>query len=444
MRHGVGPAADAGPADRQGDLLRGLVPRRLRDDPARARPTCRRSPRAVADLSAPSPASRRLGRRRPAPAALRRPGRPTRWPRRSARARSTEGWTLNVEREDVCPVVTLPGRRRHRDYLATLGKKERHEIRRKVRRAEAVGEIRLDRLDRPARRPRGVHRPPPEALGRRRPVPADRRAASRAASSSAGCSSCSARTARSGSRSCTVGGRRIAAGIHFETARRLLYYNAGVDPDARDLSPGVLMVTRYVRRALDHGHAAARLPARRRALQVRVGRGRRADPAPARPADATAPMSAPPAVGPCFEPSSDRRSPAATASASSRSSRPARTAAPRSTCTSLVTPDRSRPLRRLDRVALAGQRRPQARSAPAFDVLVIDEPDDAIAVGALAAHLADVRADVIHNHMYRAETRRHAGRDRPRARSATAGRTSSRPSTRAASAPRRTARCCGG
>ena len=30
------------------------------------------------------------------------------------------------------------------DFLATLGKKERHEIRRKVRRAEAVGEIRLE------------------------------------------------------------------------------------------------------------------------------------------------------------------------------------------------------------------------------------------------------------------------------------------------------------
>ena len=39
-----------------------------------------------------------------------------------------------------------------------------------------------------------------------------------------------------------------------------------------------------------------------------------------------------------------------------------------------------------------------------FSVLVIDEPDDAIAVGALAAHLGEVRADVIHNHMYRAET----------------------------------------
>jgi len=37
-------------------------------------------------------------------------------------------------------------------------------------------------------------------------------------------------------------------------------------------------------------------------------------------------------------------------------------------------------------------------------VLVIEEPDDAIAVGALAAHLAEVRADVVHAHMFRAET----------------------------------------
>jgi glycosyltransferase involved in cell wall biosynthesis len=36
-------------------------------------------------------------------------------------------------------------------------------------------------------------------------------------------------------------------------------------------------------------------------------------------------------------------------------------------------------------------------------VLVIDDPDDAVAVGALAVHLAAVRPDVIHNHMYRAE-----------------------------------------
>jgi glycosyltransferase involved in cell wall biosynthesis len=39
----------------------------------------------------------------------------------------------------------------------------------------------------------------------------------------------------------------------------------------------------------------------------------------------------------------------------------------------------------------------------AIPVMLIDDPDDAVAVGALAAHLAAIRADVIHNHMYRAE-----------------------------------------
>jgi glycosyltransferase involved in cell wall biosynthesis len=38
-----------------------------------------------------------------------------------------------------------------------------------------------------------------------------------------------------------------------------------------------------------------------------------------------------------------------------------------------------------------------------IDTVVIDEPDDAIATGILAGYLADVRADVVHNHMYRAE-----------------------------------------
>lgn len=38
-----------------------------------------------------------------------------------------------------------------------------------------------------------------------------------------------------------------------------------------------------------------------------------------------------------------------------------------------------------------------------FDVTVIDEPDDVIATATLTAHLADVRPDVVHNHMFRAE-----------------------------------------
>lgn len=39
-----------------------------------------------------------------------------------------------------------------------------------------------------------------------------------------------------------------------------------------------------------------------------------------------------------------------------------------------------------------------------INVLVIQDPDDTIAVAALAAHLAEVRADIVHAHMYRAET----------------------------------------
>jgi glycosyltransferase involved in cell wall biosynthesis len=38
-----------------------------------------------------------------------------------------------------------------------------------------------------------------------------------------------------------------------------------------------------------------------------------------------------------------------------------------------------------------------------FEVTVLDEPDDVIATATLAAHLAEARADVVHNHMFRAE-----------------------------------------
>ena len=160
-----------------------------------------------------------------------------------------EGWTLNVEREDVCPVVMLPASADMEAYLATLGKKERHEIRRKVRRAEAVGEILLeDSLD-----PLGelesfidLHqkRWGADGLFPDTPGGAQSRVLFRRLFELHGPDG-PLRLAF-----LSVGGRRIAAGIHFETPDGSLYYNAGVDPDARDLSPGVLMVYAYVRHAL--------------------------------------------------------------------------------------------------------------------------------------------------------------------------------------------------
>jgi hypothetical protein len=159
---------------------------------------------------------------------------------------------VEVEREDVCPVVTFPEGVAIDGFLSTLGKKERHEIRRKVRRAEAAGEVRLTDstdpladlelfIDLHQKRwgERGLF--PPTAGGDQS------RVLVRRLFELFGTDGPFRLT------TLTVGDRAIACGLHFETATDLLYYNAGIDPDARDLSPGVLMIYAYVRRALERG-----------------------------------------------------------------------------------------------------------------------------------------------------------------------------------------------
>ena len=160
--------------------------------------------------------------------------------------------TVVVEREDVCPVVTFPVGVDVEDYLSTLGKKERHEIRRKVRRAEATGEVRLTE----STDPDGdlelfidLHQ---KRWGEKGLFPATRggeqsRVLVRRLFELFGADGPFKLTILS------VGDRRIGAGLHFETETDLLYDNAGIDPDARDLSPGVLMIHAYVRRALERG-----------------------------------------------------------------------------------------------------------------------------------------------------------------------------------------------
>jgi CelD/BcsL family acetyltransferase involved in cellulose biosynthesis len=162
------------------------------------------------------------------------------------------GWTLNVEREDVCPVVTLPDGADLDGFLATLGKKDRHEIRRKVRRAEAVGEVVLTDSTDPLddleafivlhQKRWGV-----DGLFPDTPGGDQSRVLFRRLFEAYGTHGALRLTFL------TVAGKRIAAGVHLETADGYLYYNAGVDLGARDLSPGVLMVYRYVERAIATG-----------------------------------------------------------------------------------------------------------------------------------------------------------------------------------------------
>jgi CelD/BcsL family acetyltransferase involved in cellulose biosynthesis len=164
----------------------------------------------------------------------------------------TEGWTLNVEREDVCPVVHLPAGIDFDGYLATLGKKDRHEIRRKIRRAEATGEIRLTNSTDPLADLEDFidlhqRRWGDDGLFPRTPGGHASRVFFRRLFEEHGPDG-SLRLAF-----LTIGDRRVAAGVHFRTADGYLYYNAGVDPDARDLSPGVIMVAAYVQRAIAEG-----------------------------------------------------------------------------------------------------------------------------------------------------------------------------------------------
>ncbi len=168
------------------------------------------------------------------------------------RHEADEGWRLDVEREDVCPVVTFPEGGSFDDYLSTLDKKARHEIRRKIRRAEGAGDVRLVPSTDPLTDLEvfiDLHQKRWGADGLFPPTPggdASRVFIRRLFEECGGDGPVRLSFLH-------VGDRRIAAGIHVETADTWMFYNAGIDPDARDLSPGVLLAAKYVESALDAG-----------------------------------------------------------------------------------------------------------------------------------------------------------------------------------------------
>ncbi len=156
------------------------------------------------------------------------------------------------EVEDVCPVVTLPEGADFEGYLGTLGKKERHEIRRKIRRAEAAGPVLLERSADPLKDLDAfvdLHQKRWGAEGLFPPTEGG--AASRRffAGLFADCAPAGILDLSF----LTVGGRRIAAGVTFDDGGTTYYYNAGVEPEARELSPGVVMVGCYIQRAIEQG-----------------------------------------------------------------------------------------------------------------------------------------------------------------------------------------------
>lgn len=62
-----------------------------------------------------------------------------------AEAMRRRGWRVEIKQQDICPVITLPGS--WDDYLAGIDKKQRHEIRRKIRKIERDTESRWYVID---------------------------------------------------------------------------------------------------------------------------------------------------------------------------------------------------------------------------------------------------------------------------------------------------------
>jgi hypothetical protein len=170
---------------------------------------------------------------------------------RSARS----GWHVTREQEDVCPVLALPEDGDWETYLASLDKKDRHEIRRKIRRAEAAGPNVFRLVD-----------PTPDAVdafialhqgrwgdeGLFAATPGgdrSRRFFHRLAELEL--ADGPARQLQLGQ--FEVAGQVIMIAVGFDDGQECLFYNAGTSPEARDLSPGVTGTAAYLRDRLAAG-----------------------------------------------------------------------------------------------------------------------------------------------------------------------------------------------
>lgn len=178
---------------------------------------------------------------RPVPA-----GSPT--PARLAALAPAVGWTCRVEPEDRCPVIELPAT--WDEYLLRLPGKARHELRRKLRRAEA-GRPRLE----VARTPAAVAALMDGFLALHRKS-ADDKARFMDARMEAFFRRVSLELAAAGWLALWLlwlEERPVAALLCLEYRGTVAVYNSGLDPEARPLAPGVVLVAHTIGDAIERG-----------------------------------------------------------------------------------------------------------------------------------------------------------------------------------------------
>ncbi len=165
------------------------------------------------------------------------------------------GWLVDVVQEDVCPVVTAPPGGDWETYLATLDKKARHEIRRKLRRAESVGPVRFRELPLDAASVESFIALHQARWGEQGLFPdtPDGERSRRFLHRVTELEAAEGDLAQLVLGEVTVGDRVVFSTVSFDDGRTCYFYNAGMDPSARELSPGVTGTAAFLRDRLAAG-----------------------------------------------------------------------------------------------------------------------------------------------------------------------------------------------
>ncbi len=157
------------------------------------------------------------------------------------------GWSADVSAEDVAPGLEIPGS--WDEYLAGLGKKDRHELRRKFRRLEAAGDVSHAEYTSPEEIEANLD----EFFRLHRlssPDKAEFMTAEREHFFRTACArlmgDCGVRLSFT-----RLDGKSLAASLSFEYRRRRLVYNSGYDPAYRNLSVGLLNHAMFLRQCID-------------------------------------------------------------------------------------------------------------------------------------------------------------------------------------------------
>ncbi|MCY4146260.1 MAG: GNAT family N-acetyltransferase [Chloroflexi bacterium] len=163
------------------------------------------------------------------------------------------GFAVEVEQQEVCPVISLPGD--WRSYLASLDKKQRHEVRRKIRRIQgSAREVDWYIVN-------GQHNLSREIDTFARLMAASDPEKERFLNDAANQRFFRAIVPMMHERGwlqlnfLTVGQTPAASYINFIYGDRVMVYNSGHDhQDFGDLSPGIVLLAYNIRHAIEQGY----------------------------------------------------------------------------------------------------------------------------------------------------------------------------------------------